>query len=199
MLLHDFLSKCLMPLQDGPRPAWMYTEVNDIIRLDRRSGSSLDEDLLVVSLKALTMDQFSAELVVLPAACEPICTNQAVRTTLLAAMPTLDDVDIAPVWRGDLSHGVVILGAGGLGGTVGGRGPVRGRGGISIDGRGGGPVGGGRGGSPAGGCGDVLASSRGSDPDGGSSPAPTPGKGKDKQVRVVLDDDEVSFDKDAPL
>jgi hypothetical protein len=32
MVLHDFLSKCLTPLQDqSHRPAWMHTGVNDIM------------------------------------------------------------------------------------------------------------------------------------------------------------------------
>jgi hypothetical protein len=53
----------------------MYTGVNDIMRLDRGPRSTLDKDLLAASLKALTMDQFSAELVVLPVACEPIYVN----------------------------------------------------------------------------------------------------------------------------
>jgi hypothetical protein len=34
----------------------MYTVVNDIMRLDRRLGSSLAEDLLAVSLKTLTTE-----------------------------------------------------------------------------------------------------------------------------------------------
>jgi hypothetical protein len=39
MVLHDFLSKCLTLLQDrSHRPAWMYTGVNDIMRLDRGPG-----------------------------------------------------------------------------------------------------------------------------------------------------------------
>jgi hypothetical protein len=92
--------------------------------------------------------------VVSPAACEPICVNQAVRTALLATMPTLDDVDIATVQRGDLSYGVVIPGTGGLGGAAG------------SCARGCGTVGGG----PAGGGG----------PTGGSGPAPAPSKGKEK-------------------
>jgi hypothetical protein len=75
----------------------MYTGVNDIMRLDRGSGSSLGDTLLAASLKALTTDQPSAKLITPAAACEPLCANQAVRTTLLAIMPTLDDVDIAPV------------------------------------------------------------------------------------------------------
>jgi hypothetical protein len=46
MVMHDFLSRRLAPLQDRPtRPAWMYTEVNDIMRLERGPGSSLDEAL----------------------------------------------------------------------------------------------------------------------------------------------------------
>jgi hypothetical protein len=86
MVLHNFLSKRLAPLQDrSHRPAWMYTGVNDIMRLDCELGSSLDEILLAASLKALTTDQFSTELVVPVAVYEAICVNQAMRTVLLAA------------------------------------------------------------------------------------------------------------------
>jgi hypothetical protein len=57
MVLHDFLSKCLVPLQDrSHRPAWMYTRVNDIMRLDHGRRSNLDAALLVASLKKLTTD-----------------------------------------------------------------------------------------------------------------------------------------------
>jgi hypothetical protein len=57
MVLHDFLSKHLAPLQDQSHcPAWMYTGVNDIMRLDRGPGSSLCDTLLAASLKALAMD-----------------------------------------------------------------------------------------------------------------------------------------------
>jgi hypothetical protein len=69
------------------------------MRLDRGPRSSLDEDLLATCLKALTSYQFLAELVASPAACEPICMNQAARRALLAAMPMLDDVDITMVQR----------------------------------------------------------------------------------------------------
>jgi hypothetical protein len=98
MVLHNFLSKCLAPLQDrSHRLAWMYTEVNDIMRLDRGPGSSLGDALLAPSLKPLTTDQPSAELMTPAAACEPLCVKQAARIALLAIMPTLDDIDIAPV------------------------------------------------------------------------------------------------------
>jgi hypothetical protein len=133
MVLHDFLLRRLAPLQDRvTRPAWMYTGVNDIMRLERGPGSSLDGKLLAACLKALTTDQFSTELAAPPASCGAICMDQAARTALLAAMPTLDDIDITVVQRGDLSHGVMIPGAtvtGGRGGTTGGGRGGRGPGG----------------------------------------------------------------------
>jgi hypothetical protein len=135
MVLHDFLSRRLVPLQDrATRPTWMYTGENDIMRLERGPGSSLDGDLLAACLKALTTDQFSAELVTPPASSGAICKDQVARTALLAAMPTLDDVDITVVQRGDLSRGMTIPGAtvtGGRGGTTGG-----GRGGRGPEGSG---------------------------------------------------------------
>jgi hypothetical protein len=157
----------------------MYTRVNDIMRLDRGPGSSLGVTLLAVSLKALTTDQPSAKLMMLAAGCEHLCANQAARTALLAIIPTLDDVDIAPVQRGDQSRGVVIPGPGGPGGAAVGHG----HGGIPV----GGGSAGSRSGAPAGGRGGAI----------GSSSAVAPGKGK--QTRVVLDDDEVLSDEDEPL
>jgi hypothetical protein len=57
MVLHDFLSKHLTPLQDrATRPAWMYIGVNDIMRLESGPGSSLNGELLAMCLKALTID-----------------------------------------------------------------------------------------------------------------------------------------------
>jgi hypothetical protein len=97
----------------------------------------------------------------------------------LVIMLMLYDVDIAPVQRGDQSHGMVIPGPGGPGGTASGHG----HGGIPI----GGGLAGSRSGAPAGGRGGAA---------GGSSAA-APSKGQ--QTRVILDDDEVSSDKDEPL
>jgi hypothetical protein len=76
MELHDFLSKRLTPLQvRSHHPAWMYTGVNDIMRLDRGPESSLGDTLLAASLKAMTMDQSSPELMMPARACEPLCVN----------------------------------------------------------------------------------------------------------------------------
>jgi hypothetical protein len=153
MVLHDFLSRRLTPLQDRlARPTRIYTRVNDIMRFERGHRSSLDEALLAACLKELTTDQFLADLVVPTAVCEPICVNQVTRIALLATMPTLNDVDIAPVQRGDQSRGVVVPGVGSLAGTVGGHsqgvglagghgsipasgGPACDRGGISAGGQ----------------------------------------------------------------
>jgi hypothetical protein len=164
----------------------MYIRVNDIMQLDRGPGSSLDDDLLTVSLKALTVDQFLAELMMPSAACEPPCVNQALRTALLAAMPTLDDVDIAAVQRGDQSHGMAIPGTSGLGcaaichGQVdspASGGPTGSRGGNLV---GSDPAGGPVGSGPAGGRGVVPAGSRGGGLVGHSGHAPAPGKRKEK-------------------
>jgi hypothetical protein len=114
---------------------------------DHGLGSSLGNDLLAPCLKALTSDHFLAELVAPPLACGPICMNQAARTTMLAAMPMLDNVDIIVVHRGDLFRGMAILRAdvsGGLGGAIGDYGGtiIRGgpAGGGPTDGRDGGPA-----------------------------------------------------------
>jgi hypothetical protein len=173
MVLHDFLSKRLAPLQDrATRPAWMYTGVNDIMQLERGPGSSLNGELLAACLKALTTDQFSAELVTPPASCGAICMDQTARTALLATMPTLDDVDIAVVQMGYLSCGVTIPGA-----TV-----TGGRGGTTDGGRGSRPVG-------SGSAGGGLAGGRGRGGSGSPSSAPALGKSKGVSVRVVHDDD----------
>jgi hypothetical protein len=169
----------IMRLDRSHRPTWMYTGVNDIMRLDRGPGSSLGDTLLAVSLKALTTDMPSAELMTPALGCEPLCANQVARTTLLVIMPTLDDVDIAPVQRGDQSRGVVIPRLGGPGGTAGGH---------DHEGV---PAGGG----PAGSRSGASAGGQGGAADGSSAMA----LGKGKQTRVILDDDEVSSDEDEPL
>jgi hypothetical protein len=105
------------------------------------------------------------------------------KIALLATMPMLDDVNITLVQRGDQSRGVVIPGAGGLAGIAGGHsqsgGSVGGRGGFLASG------------GPAGSRGGVSAGNRG----GGLALAPNKGK----QAPAVLDNDEVSSDKDKPM
>jgi hypothetical protein len=134
--------------------------------VDRGHRSSLGDTLLAASLKALTTDQPSAELVTPAAGCERLYENQAVRTALLAIMPTLDDINISPMKRGDQSHGVVIPRPGGPGGAAGGHS----HGGVPVDG---GPAGR-RSGTPAGGRGGAAGGSS----TAGDSSIVVPNKGK---------------------
>jgi hypothetical protein len=92
--------------------------------------------------------------------------NQVARTALLAVMPTLDNVDIAPVQRGDQSPGVVIPRSGGPGGDTGGHD----HGGVPV----GGGLAGSRSGAPAGGRGGTTGDS--SAASGSSAAAPSKGK-----------------------
>jgi hypothetical protein len=41
MVLHDYVSKCIVPLQQRTYLAWLYTRVNDVTRLERGDGSTL--------------------------------------------------------------------------------------------------------------------------------------------------------------
>jgi hypothetical protein len=34
MVLHDYVSKHIAPLQERTHPAWLYTRVNDVTRLE---------------------------------------------------------------------------------------------------------------------------------------------------------------------
>jgi hypothetical protein len=135
-----------------------------------------------MSLAKLSPDPSPPDLITPPALCPPICMDQAARMALLKSMPTLDDIDIASVLRGDQFCGVVIheMDATGNqhGGAVGGQGGAvaSGQSDDAIDDHDGSVVGG----------------------VGGMSSALAPGKGKEKQARVIADDNEVSFDEDLP-
>jgi hypothetical protein len=69
MVLHDYLSKRITPLQACTRPVWVYTRVNNTTRLERGAGSSLDDGMLALSLMKLTPGPFLADLVTPSAAC----------------------------------------------------------------------------------------------------------------------------------
>jgi hypothetical protein len=56
MVLHDFLSKCITPLQDRSRLVWLYTRVNDTTRLERGDMSNLDDVVLAFMLGRLSPD-----------------------------------------------------------------------------------------------------------------------------------------------
>jgi hypothetical protein len=105
MVLHDYVSKCIAPHQERTRPAWLYTRVNDVARLERGDGSMLGGEALVLAMGKLSPDPSSHDFIT-PTSCQPLSMDQAARTFLLVAMPSMDDVDIALVQRGDQSRGV---------------------------------------------------------------------------------------------
>jgi hypothetical protein len=79
---------------------------------------------LVPLFSSFFLDPSSHDFITPPASCQPLHMDQAMRSMLLVAMPSMDDVGIAPIQRGDQSRDVQIPGAGvacGQGGAA----PVR--------------------------------------------------------------------------
>jgi hypothetical protein len=101
MVLHDYVSKLIVPLQERTLPAWLYTRVNDLTRLERGDGSALSEEALALVIGKLSLDPSSHNFITPPTSCQPLCMDQAMRSMLLVAMPSMDDVGIAPIQRGD--------------------------------------------------------------------------------------------------
>jgi hypothetical protein len=101
MVMHDYVSKRITPLQERTRPVWLYTGVNDVTRLERGDGSMLGEEALTLVMGKLSPNSFSHDFVTPPASCQPLCMDQAARTLWLVVMPSMDDVGITPVQRGD--------------------------------------------------------------------------------------------------
>jgi hypothetical protein len=84
--------------------------VNDATRLERGVRLNLSDGVLASMLGKLSLDPTSHDFVTPLAPCQPLCLDQAVRTMLLVSMPSMDDIDISTIQRGDQSRGVRILG-----------------------------------------------------------------------------------------
>jgi hypothetical protein len=89
--------------------------VNDVTRLERGDRSALREEALAVVMGKLSPDPSSHDFITPPASYQPLYMDQAMRSMLLVAMPSMDDVSIAPIQRGDQSRGIQIPGAGATG------------------------------------------------------------------------------------
>jgi hypothetical protein len=59
IVLHDFLSKHIAPLQERARPAWLYTEENDATRPKHGLGMDLEPRVLDTMLSNLSTDPSS--------------------------------------------------------------------------------------------------------------------------------------------
>jgi hypothetical protein len=64
----------------------------------------------VLVMGKLSPDPSSHNFVTPPTSCQPLCMDQTVRSMLLVAMPSMEDVGIAPIQWGDQSRGVQIPG-----------------------------------------------------------------------------------------
>jgi hypothetical protein len=69
MVLHDYMSKRITPLQERTRLAWLYTGVNDVTWLERGDESTLSEEVLALVMGKLSPDLSSHDFVTPPTFC----------------------------------------------------------------------------------------------------------------------------------
>jgi hypothetical protein len=112
MVLGDFLKWRIAPLQQRSRMAYMCTGLNDCSRIVRGPGSEFTKAELEAALRAMTGEAFSPESLVLPSGVKALCEDQALRSSVLVSMPTLDEGGLAVrQLGGDPNRGLQILGA----------------------------------------------------------------------------------------
>jgi hypothetical protein len=112
MVLGDFLKRRLAPLQQRTRMACMYTGTNDCCRIARGPGTEFTRAELEAALRVMTGEAFSLESLVLPSGVKALCEDQALRSSILASMPTLDEGGLAVrQLGGDPNRGLQIPGA----------------------------------------------------------------------------------------
>jgi hypothetical protein len=95
MVLGDFLKRRIAPLQQRSRMAYVYMGLNDCYRIARGPGGDFTRTELEAALRAMTGEAFSPESLVLPSGVKALCEDQALRSTILASMPTLDEGGLA--------------------------------------------------------------------------------------------------------
>jgi hypothetical protein len=71
--------------------------VNDVTRLERSDGSTLSEEALELMMEKLSPNPSSHDFITPLASCQPLYVDQAMRSMLLVAMPSMDDVSMAPI------------------------------------------------------------------------------------------------------
>jgi hypothetical protein len=77
--------------------------VNDITRIEHSDGSVLGKEALAHVMGKLSPNPSSYNFITPPASCQPLCFDQPARTLLLVVMPSMDDIGIALIQRGDQS------------------------------------------------------------------------------------------------
>jgi hypothetical protein len=95
MVLGDFLKWRIAPLQQRTRMACMYMGTNDCCSITHGPGTDFSRAELEAAFRAMTGEAFSPESLVLPIGVKALCEDQALRLTVLASMPTLDEGSLA--------------------------------------------------------------------------------------------------------
>jgi hypothetical protein len=112
MVLGDFLKRRIAPLQQRSRMAYVYTGLNDCCRIARGPGGDFTRAELEAAIRAMTGEAFVLESLVLLSGVKALCEDQALRSTVLASMPTLDEGGLAiRQLGGDPNRGLQIPGA----------------------------------------------------------------------------------------
>jgi hypothetical protein len=89
----------------------MYTGPNYCYRIARRPGTNFTRAELEVSIWGMTGEAFSLESLVLLSRIKALCEDQALRSAVLASMPTLDVGGLAVRQvGGDPNRGIYIPG-----------------------------------------------------------------------------------------
>ncbi|XP_025813114.1 basic proline-rich protein-like [Panicum hallii] len=112
MVLGDFLKRRITPLQQRTRMSRMYMGTNDCCSITRGPGTDFTRAELEVAIRGMTGETFSPESLVQPSGVKALCEDQALRSSVLASMPTLNEGGLAiRQLGGDPNHGIHIPGA----------------------------------------------------------------------------------------
>jgi hypothetical protein len=109
MVLGDFLRRRIAPLQQRSKMACMFMGSNDCCRIVRGLGTNLTSAELEASIRMVTSEVYSPKSLVLPRGIKALCEDQAMRSAVLASMPTLDEGGLAVRHMGgDPNRGIQI-------------------------------------------------------------------------------------------
>jgi hypothetical protein len=97
MVLGDFLRRHIAPLQQRSRMACMFTGSNDCCWIVLGPGTDLTSMELEASIRVMTGVVYTPESLVLLRGIKALCEDQAMRSSILVSMPTLDEGGLA-VW-----------------------------------------------------------------------------------------------------
>jgi hypothetical protein len=92
--------------------AYVYTVLNDCCKIARGPGGDFTWTELETAVRAMTGEVFISESLVLPSRVKALCEDQALRSSVLVSMPSLDEGGLAVrQLGGDPNRGLQIPGA----------------------------------------------------------------------------------------